>query len=88
MKPKFTSEVPKQIKENIKAPRHCTQRASNAENVSILWRHHDSEEPYGERGRMLQKIIELEMGKLPISFVSHLNRSWPISNAYYLMKTL
>ena len=43
-----------QIKENIKAPRHwplCreftgtgefpTQMASNAENVSIWWRHHD-----------------------------------------------
>ena len=43
-----------QIKENIKAPRHwplCgeftvtgefpTQRASNAENVSIWWRHHE-----------------------------------------------
>ena len=42
-----------QIKENIKAPRHwplCgevtgdrwipAQMASNAENVSILWRHH------------------------------------------------
>ena len=43
-----------QIKENIKAPRHwplCgeftgtgefpAQRASNAENVSIWWRHHE-----------------------------------------------
>ena len=33
-----------QIKENIKAPRHfplCAQRASNAENVAIWWRHHD-----------------------------------------------
>ena len=37
-----------QIKENIKAPRHCplcgeftAYRASNAENVSIWWRHHD-----------------------------------------------
>ena len=43
-----------QIKENIKAPRHWSlceeftgtgefpaQRASNAENVSIWWRHHD-----------------------------------------------
>ena len=45
-----------QIKENIKVPRHCpfmgnipvtseflAQGASNAENVSIWWRHHDSE---------------------------------------------
>ena len=37
-----------QIKENIKAPRHwpCefpAQRASNAENVSIWWRHHKSQ---------------------------------------------
>ena len=36
-----------QIKENIKAPRHWpgefpTQMASNKENVSIWWRHHDS----------------------------------------------
>ena len=44
-----------QIKENIKAPRHLplcgeftgtgelpAQRASNAENVSIWWRHHDN----------------------------------------------
>ena len=44
-----------QIKENIKAPRHCplcgeltgtgefpAQMASNAENVSIWWRHHVS----------------------------------------------
>ena len=41
------------IKENIKAPRHWplwgeltgefpAQRASNAENVSIWWRHHDT----------------------------------------------
>ena len=38
-----------QIKENIKAPRHWwpvtsefpAQRASNAENISIWWRHHD-----------------------------------------------
>ena len=32
-----------QIKENIKAPRHLplpAQMASNAENVSIWWRHH------------------------------------------------
>ena len=49
--------VQAQIKENIKAPHHwplCgeftghrwqfpTQRASNAENVSIWWRHHDNE---------------------------------------------
>ena len=40
-----------QIKENIKAPRHWpvtgefpTQRESNAENVSIWWRHHDIDE--------------------------------------------
>ena len=42
-----------QIKENIKAPRHWplwgeftdhipVQMASNAENVSIWWRHHDN----------------------------------------------
>ena len=44
-----------QIKENIKAPRHwplwgnspvtgefSAQRASNAENVSIWWRHHET----------------------------------------------
>ena len=48
------SFIQAQIKENIKAPRHwplCgeftgtgefpAQRASNAENVSIWWRHHD-----------------------------------------------
>ena len=48
-----------QIKENIKAPRHwplCggftgtgefpAQRASNAENVSIWWRHHDGQGTY------------------------------------------
>ena len=41
--------VQTQIKENIKAPRHWPlcgeftgdQMASNAENVSIWWRHHD-----------------------------------------------
>ena len=40
--------VQAQIKENIKAPRHwplCgefpAQKASNAENVSIWWRHHE-----------------------------------------------
>ena len=42
--------VQAQIKENIKAPRHCplcgvtgeftAQKASNAENISIWWRHH------------------------------------------------
>ena len=49
-----------QIKENIKAPRHwplCgeftgtgefpTQMASNAENVSIWWRHHGNFSMYG-----------------------------------------
>ena len=43
------------IKQNIKAPRHCplcgeftgtgefpAQMASNAENVSIWWRHHEN----------------------------------------------
>ena len=48
-----------QIKENIKAPRYCplcgeftgtgefpAQRASNAENVSIWWRHHVSWHPF------------------------------------------
>ena len=35
-----------QIKENIKTPRHwlcagISQRAGNAENVSIWWRHHE-----------------------------------------------
>ena len=47
------SFIQAQIKENIKAPRHLplygeftetgefpAQRASNAENVSIWWRHH------------------------------------------------
>ena len=39
------SFIQAEIKENIKAPRHVTefpaQRASNAENGSIWWRHHD-----------------------------------------------
>ena len=38
------SFIQTQIKEYIKAPRHWpfpAQRASNAENVSIWWRHHD-----------------------------------------------
>ena len=51
------SFVQAQFKENIKAPRHWplrrdftgeavpAQRASNAENVSIWWRHHGSENP-------------------------------------------
>ena len=41
------SFIPARIKENIKAPRHWlltgefpVQRVSNAENVSIWWRHH------------------------------------------------
>ena len=49
----YSTVIPTQIKENVKAPRHwpfCeeftgtgqfpTQRASNAENVSIWWRRH------------------------------------------------
>ena len=55
--PLFTEPfIRAQIKENIKAPRHwplCVeftgtgefpaQMASNAENVSIWWRHHDKD---------------------------------------------
>ena len=50
----YSTVIQAKIKENIKAPRHwplCgeftgtgefpAQRASNAENVSIWWRHHD-----------------------------------------------
>ena len=43
------SFIQKQIKENVKAPRHWpfpgefpAQVASYAENVSIWWRHHDT----------------------------------------------
>ena len=51
----YSTVIQAQIKENIKAPRHwplCgeftgtgefpAQRSSNAENVSIWWRHHES----------------------------------------------
>ena len=48
----FQPFVQAQIKENIKAPRHWplrgvtgefpAQGVSNAENVSIWWRHHDT----------------------------------------------
>ena len=51
----YSIVIQAQIKENIKAPRHwplcgeftdgrwiLAQMASNAENVSIWWRHHDS----------------------------------------------
>ena len=40
----FNRLLKKQIKENIKSPRHwplSVGRASNAANVSIWWRHHD-----------------------------------------------
>ena len=43
----YSAFIRAQIKENIKAPRHwplCgefpAQMASNAENISIWWRHH------------------------------------------------
>ena len=51
----YSTVIQAQIKENIKAPRHwplCgeftgtgefpAQRASDAENASIWWRHHDT----------------------------------------------
>ena len=58
-----------QIKENTKAPRHwplCreftgtgefpAQRASYAENVSIWWRHHETDDKLLHEPRMTDKI--------------------------------
>ena len=66
-----------QIKENIKAPRHwplCeeftgtgefpAQRASNAENVSIWWRHHDIGGEWFIQNIKRRKDNQLQMLKL------------------------
>ena len=62
-----------QIKENIKAPRHwplCgeftgtgefpAQKASNAENVSIWWRHHASKPTPGTRPEIFWSYLTAE----------------------------
>ena len=61
----YSTVIQTQIKENIKAPRHwplCgeftgdqwipAQMASNAENVSIWWRHHAMQPKFKEKGGM------------------------------------
>ena len=78
--------VQAQIKENIKAPRHwplCggnspvtgefpAQRASNAENVSIWWRHHES---YSHQAEAVKQSKLWSVTELTLTSVHPANRS-------------
>ena len=68
--------VEAQIKENIKAPRHWplyvtvefpAQKANNAENVSIWWRHHDS-----DKRRQIKQLAEITLYPLSQDWVEYL----------------
>ena len=69
-------------KKHIKAPRHCSlwfppQRVSNAENVSIWWRHH--EETIGHRFSSHSAIHMIQRcGRLMFSLLFELS-CWTIS---------
>ena len=80
------------IKENIKALRHCplwgesigdwwipSQKASNAENVSIWWRHHETPTfpTYFFVPKFLYGITQLSSLVLAVAF--HLHGAKPLS---------
>ena len=87
-----------QIKENIKTPRHwplCreftgefpAQRASNAENVSIWWRHHAIFESGGSVGEMADRLCARSMGSIvwsrAISAVSYCQQTICLKHLYF-----